>query len=355
MPAKITYAKPSILELFAGAGGLALGIEQAGLETIGLVEIDADCVETLRINRPEWNVIHSSVEDMDYSQFEGVDIISGGFPCQAFSYSGKGLGFLDERGNLFFEMMRPIRELRPKVVLAENVQGLMSHNKGKTIAKILGSLREEGYSVHYQLVNAVNFRVPQKRKRLIIIAVLGEVLIPPIPVPEEAEKTIGEALQGCPKSPGASYSKAKQKVMEMVPPGGCWTSLPDEVQREYMGASYGWASNQGGRRGMARRMSWSEPSLTVLCSPSQKQTERCHPSETRPFTIRESARLQSFPDTWEFAGGIGSQYKQIGNAVPVKLAEAIACHVLGLYQENFHATAYATGYSERTETACCVV
>ena len=98
-----------------------------------------------------------------------------------------------------------------------------------------------------------------------------------------------------------------------------------------------------------------EPSLTILCSPSQKQTERCHPSETRPFTIRESARLQSFPDSWKFAGSIGSQYKQIGNAVPVKLAEAIASHVLNLYQENFYAPAYATKYSERAEAACCIV
>ena len=99
---------------------------------------------------------------MDYAQFKGVEIISGGFPCQAFSYSGKGLGFLDERGNLFFEMMRPIRELKPKIVLAENVQGLLSHNRGKTITRILGDLHEEGYSVHYQLVNAVNFGVPPK-------------------------------------------------------------------------------------------------------------------------------------------------------------------------------------------------
>ena len=250
------YTKPTILELFAGAGGLALGIERAGLETIGLVEIDADCVDTLHINRPKWNVIHSGVEDMDYSQFRGVDIISGGFPCQAFSYSGKGLGFLDERGNLFFEMMRPIRDLKPKIVLAENVQGLLSHNNGRTISKILSTLRSEGYSVHHQLVNAVNFGVPQKRKRLIIIAVSGDVHIPPIPVPDMPAQTIGEALRGCPRSPGVSYSEAKRQVMEKVPPGGCWTSLPDKIQREYMGASYGRASNQGGRRGMARRMSW---------------------------------------------------------------------------------------------------
>ena len=201
----------------------------------------------------------------------------------------------------------------------------------------------------------MNFGVPQKRKRLIIIAVSGEALIPPIPIPDKPEKTIGEALRGCPKSPGASYSEAKRRVMEMVPPGGCWTALPDEVQKEYMGASYGRASNQGGRRGMARRMSWDEPSLTILCSPSQKQTDRCHPSETRPFTIRESARLQSFPRFMEICRQHRLSVQAIGNAVPAKLAEAIANHVLKLYQENFYASAHAAEYSERTETACCVV
>ncbi len=101
--------------------------------------------------------MHTGVENMDYSEFEGVDVISGGFPCQAFSTAGKGLGFLDERGNLFFEMMRSVRELRPKIVLAENVQGLLNHNRGQTLSRILNALEEEGYNVHYQLLNAVDF------------------------------------------------------------------------------------------------------------------------------------------------------------------------------------------------------
>ena len=130
-----------------------------------------------------------------------------------------------------------------------------------------------------------------------------------------------EALAGCPDSPGEEYSEKKRRVLEQVPPGGCWVDLPDEVAREYMGKSY---YSGGGRRGMARRISWDEPCLTLTCSPSQKQTERCHPDETRPFTIREYARIQSFPDSWRFCGGIGDQYKQIGNAVPVELARRIA-------------------------------
>lgn len=324
--------KPRILELFAGAGGLALGIERAGLETAGLIEIDNDCVATLRHNRPEWNVIHSGVENVDYSEFKGVDVVSGGFPCQAFSSAGKRLGFEDVRGNLFFEMMRPIRELRPKIVLAENVQGLLNHDGGKSLDKIINVLNAEGYGVRYQLLNALDFGVAQKRKRLIIIAVKGSDEIPPIPVPALTHKVLRDVILQCPPSEGIEYSSNKKKVLKLVPPGGCWTSLPDSVQKAYMGASYGTGSQMGGRRGMARRMSWDEPSLTILCSPSQKQTERCHPDETRPFNIRESARIQSFPDDWEFCGSVMSQYKQIGNAVPVIFAESIARHIITIYE-----------------------
>ena len=319
--------EPKILELFAGAGGLALGIEKAGFHTVGLIECDKDCVQTLERNRPKWNVIHSKVEDIDYSSFKGVDVISGGFPCQAFSSAGKRLGFKDARGNLFFEMMRPIRELKPRIVLAENVQGLLNHNQGKTIKIVISALQDEGYSVNYQLLNAVDFGVPQKRKRLIMIGSRDHEFIPDIKPSEKSYKTVRDALENCPASNGIEYSAAKKQVMMLIPQGGCWTSLPDHVQREYMGASYGQGSKMGGRRGMARRISWDEPCLTVLCSPSQKQTERCHPEETRPFTIRESARLQTFPDSWDFCGSISSQYRQIGNAVPVLFAEHVAIHV----------------------------
>jgi len=104
--------------------------------------------------------------------------------------------------------------------------------------------------------------------------------------------------------------------MELIPEGCYWRSLPDLLQREYMGASYFMG---GGKTGMARRLSWDEPSLTLTCNPAQKQTERCHPAETRPLTVREYARIQSFPDDWQFSGSTASQYKQIGNAVPVNM------------------------------------
>jgi DNA (cytosine-5)-methyltransferase 1 len=120
------------------------------------------------------------------------------------------------------------------------------------------------------------------------------------------------------------YSEEKKEIMKLVPEGGCWVDLPEDIQKKYMGKSL---LSGGGKRGIARRLSMNEHCLTLTTSPCQKQTERCHPIETRPFTVREYARIQTFPDTYVFEGGVGNQYKQIGNAVPVKLAFAMATQI----------------------------
>lgn len=330
--------KVSVLELFAGAGGLALGFESAGLETVGLVECDKDSVATLRHNRPKWNVIHERVEHVDWQQFCGVDVVSGGFPCQAFSYAGKGLGFADSRGGLVFEMFRCIDALNPKVIVAENVPGLASHRGGETLRTIVSCLSDRNYEVFTEIIVATDYGVPQKRKRLLITGVRRDLnfLIPGFTRPTTKGKpvTLRQALKNCPSSPGAKYPEYKQKVLSMVPEGGCWVDLPDSVQREYMGSAYGHNGAMGGRRGMARRLSWDQPSLTILCSPAQKQTERCHPKETRPLTVRESARIQTFPDSWEFMGSLSSQYRQVGNAVPVKMGEAVGKFVMSILSDE---------------------
>ncbi|MDR0912765.1 MAG: DNA cytosine methyltransferase [Methanobrevibacter sp.] len=307
-----------VVELFAGGGGLALGLEMAGLEHEMLVEIDKDCVATLKHNRPEWNVIHEDIKEIE---FKGVksDIVTGGFPCQAFSYAGKKLGFEDTRGTLFFEFARAVKEIKPKICMAENVEGLVRHDNGRTLETMLEVLTDLGYNVQYKVLNAVNFNVPQKRKRMVLIGTLNGINFS-YPKPNKKIFTIEDALKDVPDSDGINYSEKREKVLELVPPGGCWIDLPEDVKKEFMGKSY---YSGGGKRGMARRMSWTEPCLTLTTSPSQKQTERCHPEETRPFTIREYARIQTFPDNWEFIGGKSSQYKQIGNAVPVKLGEIL--------------------------------
>jgi DNA (cytosine-5)-methyltransferase 1 len=136
------------------------------------------------------------------------------------------------------------------------------------------------------------------------------------PAEKDYTITMRAALKKVPKSDGQQYSDSKYEIMNMIPEGGYWRDLPEKLQKKYMGGSYHLG---GGKTGMARRLSWSEPSLTLTCNPAQKQTERCHPSETRPLTVREYARIQTFPDDWSFAGSTSSQYKQIGNAVPVNL------------------------------------
>lgn len=308
----------TVISLFAGAGGTALGLENAGLSHLMLNELNKDALATLQRNRPAWNVVPGDVSGVDFTQFKGrVDVIEGGFPCQSFSHAGKRLGLGDARGTLFFELARAVSEAQPKIVVGENVRGLVDHNKGNTLWGITDILRGLGYRVAHRVVRSQYLNVPQKRERLIIIGVRSDVNTP-ILYPKEKEGMISlrEALRDVPESPGHMYSPKRHTIMSMVPPGGYWRDLPVDVQKDYMGASYFLG---GGQTGMARRLDWDSPSLTLMCSPSQKQTERCHPEETRPLTVREYARIQTFPDSWHFAGSTASQYKQIGNAVPVNL------------------------------------
>lgn len=317
--------KYSSIDLFAGGGGTASGLERAGFNHLILSEIDKYAAATLRRNRPEWNVVEGDVADIDFSQYLGkVDLLEGGFPCQAFSYAGRSRGFEDTRGTLFFQFARAVQETMPKVFVGENVKGLLRHDEGrtlKTMLKTLHSIKDEQgrtYKVAYKVVRAQYHDVAQKRERLLIVGVRSD-LKTPILFPKERDYIISlwEAIGKCPESPGQKYPENKKKVLEQVPPGGYWRDLPENLQREYLGGSY---HLSGGKTGMARRLSWDEPSLTLTCSPAQKQTERCHPEQTRPLTVREYARIQSFADDWQFEGSVSQQYKQIGNAVPTNLA-----------------------------------
>ncbi|WP_423186833.1 DNA (cytosine-5-)-methyltransferase [Alishewanella sp. d11] len=327
----------SIVELFAGAGGLALGMEKAGFKSVLLNELDQHACKTLKENRPSWNVVQGDISKISFTHLKGqVDVLSGGFPCQAFSYAGKKLGFEDTRGTLFFEFARAVKEIQPKVILAENVRGLLKHDNGKTLETIKSIIDELGYEIlGCKLLKAVFYQVPQKRERLFIVAVRKE-LISDVdfswPSPYKRIMNLSDALKAgelypedVPLSNGQKYPARKAEIMAMVPPGGYWRDLPYDVQVEYMKGSLHLG---GGKTGMARRLSWNEPSLTLTCAPAQKQTERCHPDDTRPLTVREYARIQTFPDQWVFSGPITAQYKQIGNAVPVNLAYAVGRSII---------------------------
>ena len=326
------------IELFAGAGGLAIGLEKAGFNAIALNEIDKHACETLRHNRPDWDVLEGDIKDYDFSQYMDIDFLSGGFPCQAFSYAGNKLGFEDTRGTLFFEFARAVKELQPKVFLGENVRGLLSHDAGKTLKTIKSVIAELGYTlIEPQVLKGIFYRVPQKRERLFLIAIRNDLVQYSEfkwPDPYSYVLTLIDALKSgelyesdVPISPGQIYPKRKEEILSLVPSGGCWIDLPDDIQKEYMQASYYMG---GGKTGMARRLSWDTASLTLTCAPAQKQTERCHPEETRPLRVREYARIQTFPDDWEFMGSVSNQYKQIGNAVPVNLGYAVGRRLIAL-------------------------
>jgi len=307
------------IELFSGCGGLALGFKNAGITSDLLVEIDKDSCETLYSNFQNTEIINDDIANIDFRSYKNtVDIVAGGFPCQAFSYAGKSKGFEDTRGTLFFDFARAVKETNPKVAIGENVKGLISHDKGRTLSTMIRTLESLGYNVQYKLLLAQYFNVPQKRERVFIVATRKD-LPNTYKYPEELDYFVPleVALKDCPPSAGQEYPKRKKEIMDMVPQGGYWKDLPIEIQKEYMKGSFYLG---GGKTGTARRLSMKEPSLTLVTSPAQGQTERCHPTKTRPLTIRESARIQTFPDSWEFSGSLGSQYKQIGNAVPVNLA-----------------------------------
>ena len=323
------------IELFAGAGGLALGLEKAGFHPLGLIEINKDACDTLRKNRPGWNVACEDIARITEQDLEayfhvrrsGLDLLSGGAPCQAFSYAGKRLGLEDARGTLFYHYAIFLEKLQPKMFLFENVKGLRSHDGGKTYQTMLQIFEKTGYDIQNQVLNAWDYGVAQKRERLITIGIrkdLKEQIHFDFPKPHSYKPVLRDVLQDVPQSVGIAYGENKRKIFELVPAGGYWRDIDQEIAKEYMKSC---CNMEGGRTGILRRMSMDEPALTVLTSPSQKQTERCHPLEARPFTVRENARCQSFPDDWEFCGNAMSQYKQVGNAVPVNLAYEVAAKI----------------------------
>ena len=324
------------IELFAGAGGLALGVEKAGFNTLGLIEFDKDAADTLKKNRPNWNVINDDIANISCLDLEKyfsikkgeLDLLSGGAPCQAFSYAGKRLGLEDARGTLFYHYALFLEKLQPKMFLFENVRGLLTHDHGKTYSTMLDIFTRAGYTIDKQVLNAWNYGVPQKRERLITIGIRNDLVGKTeyrFPKAHSYKPVLRDVLLDCPDGPGVPYGEKKRKIFELVPAGGYWRDIDPAIVKEYMKSCW---DMEGGRTGILRRMSLDEPSLTVLTSPSQKQTERCHPLEARPFTVRENARCQTFPDDWEFCGNVSAQYKQVGNAVPVNLAYDIAREIV---------------------------
>lgn len=318
-----TNGKFNFIEVCAGGGGLSSGLIKSGFTPLLLNDINKDCCATLKKNHKKSNVVCSSMNDLDITKFKNkVDLLTGGVPCQSFSQAGKRNGLNDPKGDLMLKFIDLISIIKPKIFMIENVKGLLNHDSGTTIKKVIKKLNKDKlYKVKYKLLNSVDYNVPQKRERVFIVGILRKLDVKfKFPKKKLKIKLLKDVLYNVPKSQGYEYNDIKKKLFKLIKPGGCWVDLPIDKQKSYLGNSF---FSGGGKRGILRRMSMDEPSLTLLCSPSQKRTERCHPSKIRPFNIREYARIQTFDDNYEFVGSISSQYKQIGNAVPVKLAEYI--------------------------------
>lgn len=300
------------LELFAGAGGLALGLEAAGFHPKALVEIDREACRTLRHNRPGWMVLEASVADLQYSHFGPVDLLAGGFPCQPFSIAGDRLGFDDPR-SLYPEMVRAITEVRPKVVLAENVKGLLSMDGGRTLEKILGDLDQAGYKTHWKVLDATRYGVPQTRQRLIIVGTRKDLEgCYEFPPEDPYTAILGDRLEGLEDYPGSPYLEDRRGIFDLLPEGGRWVDQPEEILRAYPDLTP--------KLRKARRLSRGAPAPTLL---TRVCSDHCHPTETRLLNTREYATIQTFPESWEFLGNKTAVYRQIGNAVPVEMARRI--------------------------------
>ena len=316
----------TFVDVCAGAGGLSQGFLDAGFVATLLNDADKVCCDTLRLNHAGADIFHGRMEDIDLNKYKGVDVLVGGVPCQPFSSSGKREGMKDERGGLILHFGAMVDVLEPRVFLIENVKGLVTHDGGRTLDFIMRELDKYGkYNIVHRVLNANDYGVPQCRERLIIVGVHKSIQASfSYPIEHQYKPVLKDVLVGCPESPGMLYNEEKFNIMVRVPEGGCWIDVPEHIHRPYMGSTY-YAG--GGKRGTLKRLSMEKPCPTLLTCPSLRQTERCHPWYTRPLQTLEYARIQTFPDAYQFAGTTGQIYRQIGNAVPINMARALAAEV----------------------------
>lgn len=377
--------KPIALSFFSGAMGLDQGIEQAGFDIRLACEVDKFCRQTIALNRPDMALIgdinnYSAGEILAYSGLtrdDDVDLIVGGPPCQAFSTAGKRNGFNDERGNAFLTYLNVAFDIRPKFLVIENVRGLLScpmrhrpHEMrgsdfpdltldelpGGALNFIISIINKNGYGFSFNLYNAANFGTPQTRERVVIVCSRdGER--PPFLVPTHSVdgvnslqkwRTFRQAIKGLTKHHHLTFPEKRLKYYRMLTAGQNWKSLPDDLQREALGKSY---YSGGGKTGFLRRLAWDKPSPTLVTHPAMPATDLAHPEEDRPLSIEEYKRLQEFSDSWQLAGPLIEQYKQIGNAVPASLGRAIGSLVFRLLGAESIESKYGFQYSRYKNTS----
>lgn len=353
------------LSFFSGAMGLDIGMKNGGIDALLACEFNKACRMTIAKNKPEIGLI-GDITDFTAEEIlkmakipEGrkVDVIFGGPPCQAFSTAGNRKAFDDERGNVFLKYLSIISEIKPTYVVIENVRGLLSTPfkykdieepiKGGAMMIILDKLKEIGYTVSFNLYNAAYFGAPQIRERVVIIGKLGGGKVSYLQPTHNEEGTDGlkawrtlrdafdDNLPMDVEHHFIEFPEKRLKYYRILKEGQYWKDLPLDLQKEALGKSFYLG---GGKTGFLRRLSYSRPSPTLVTNPTMPATDLAHPTEDRPLSVEEYKSIQEFPESWKVCGGILDQYKQIGNAVPVKLGEAIAKTIIddmnGIKYEN---------------------
>ena len=309
---------PRVLSLFSGGGGLDLGFELAGAETVACVDNDHESCKTLRFNRPQWDVFEGDIRDYVPS-VNDIDVVIGGPPCQGFSSAGKG-NPSDPRNFLWREYFRVVDAVKPRAVVIENVSALTHKRNGDHLSGIISALEESGYHFAMGVLNAADFGVPQARRRLIVIGLRDAIPTLPEPTTPGEPRTVKEAIGDLEFAPyDEEFSHVPPRHAKHV--AERWDRLaPGEVDPNY-------------RRG---RLDYDKPSVTIRAGGGYGPRgdhlagfhPPIHPTQPRQLTVREAARIQSFPDDWILQGSKTAQGRQIGNAVPVGLAEAVARHVV---------------------------
>ncbi|NCB85722.1 MAG: DNA (cytosine-5-)-methyltransferase [Bacteroidia bacterium] len=377
--------KYKVLSLFSGRMGLDLGLELTGrFETVICIEKEKAFCETIRLNHSKGRlsenlkIVEADISKLNPIQIlsdlnvdpKSIDIIVGGPPCQSFSTAGRRGTIQDPRGTLLWDFLRFIQHVKPKMFLMENVRGLLSAalnhrpiaqrpERGgehlneeempgsvvKLFAQDLASLDDIGYNLDIFEVNSVNYGAPQIRERVLFVGnCYGKKVEFPKPThgnhtskkgaheqqalfgKKENDvlpwKTLGNAIGDLEENDPTvlDFSPRKKSFLAMVPPGSNWRSLPEDIQKESMGRAW---HAKGGRSGWWRRLTFDLPSPTLVTMPNHASTSLCHPTKTRALSIKEYARIQEFPDDWEFSGTVSQQYAQVGNAVPTRLGKVL--------------------------------
>jgi DNA (cytosine-5)-methyltransferase 1 len=347
-----------VISLFSGAMGLDLGLERAGFRIAVALECNRNAVDTIRMNRPDLPLIDRPIETVTTEEILAAArlkpgepfVVAGGPSCQVFSTAGARQSFDDPRGALFEHFARVVRESQPRFFVMENVRGLISaaakhrplsqrgpgnppleadEELGSAFRMIADQLRDLGYYTVFDVLNAADYGTPQTRQRLLLLGSRdAEGIRIPTPTHDRHARdglkpwrtlrdAAGDVAEGEPEF--YRFCPGKEKYLALIPEGGNWRDLPDDLKPVAMGRAF---HSWGGRSGFFRRLAWDRPSPALTTRPDSKATSLCHPTELRPLSVREYARVQEFPDSWHFAGKVRRKYEQVGNAVPLSLGAA---------------------------------